>query len=221
MEIIELDAPSGRSQILVGAPLASLTERLNGVAAVVITDRTVRRLHGHRFPPGVPVLAAGRGERRKSLRTAAFLTRSLLRLGADRSTWIVGIGGGIVCDIAGFVAATALRGLPLALAPTTLLAQADAAVGGKNGVNVRGYKNMAGTIRQPRFILSDPAVLQTLPPAELRCGFAEIIKAAAVADSELFAFLESNAADLMRLDPGLTARAVAGAVRIKAAVVGR
>jgi 3-dehydroquinate synthase len=141
-------------------------------------------------------------------------------LGVDRSTWIVGIGGGIVCDIAGFVAATTLRGLPLALAPTTLLAQADAAVGGKNGVNVRGYKNMAGTIRQPRFVLSDLAVLQTLPPAELRCGFAEIIKAAAVADAGLFEFLERHADALGRFDPGLMAQAVAGAVRIKTAVVG-
>ncbi|MDW7759398.1 MAG: 3-dehydroquinate synthase [Acidobacteriota bacterium] len=221
LETVEIAAASGRSQILIGTPLEALTDRLAGSPAVVVTDRTVRRLHGRRFPANVPVLLAEQGERRKSLRTVARLYVRLLAAGVDRSTWIVGVGGGVVCDLAGFVASTILRGVPFAFAPTTLLAQADAAIGGKNGVNIRNYKNMAGTVHQPRFVLCDLSILATLPPAELRNGFAEIVKAAAVADSGLFKFLERNVGALLRLEPVSAARAVAGSVRVKAAVVGR
>lgn len=220
-ETVDIAAASGRSRVLIGASLESLAERLDNTPAVIVTDRTVRRLYGRRFPANAPILVTGRGERRKSLRTVDRLYARLLAAGVDRSTWIIGIGGGVVCDLAGFAASTILRGVPFAFAPTTLLAQADAAVGGKNGVNIRNYKNMAGTVRQPRFVLCDLSVLATLPPSELRNGFAEIVKAAAVADAGLFEFLERNVKGLLHLDPDPTAGALAGAVRVKAAVVGR
>ena len=105
-------------------------------------------------------------------------------MGADRKTFILGVGGGIVTDVAGFAASIYMRGLPFGFVSTTLLGQVDASVGGKNGVNVDGYKNMAGTFTQPRFVVCDPALLRTLPEREFRAGLAEAVKAAVIADAE-------------------------------------
>jgi 3-dehydroquinate synthase len=122
-----------------------------------------------------------------------------MTLGADRSTFILGIGGGIVTDIAGFVAATYMRGVDFGFVSTTLLGQVDASIGGKNGVNVADYKNMVGTITQPSFVISDVEMLRTLPERELRAGMAEVVKSAIVGDRELFDFIAQNAsADIYR-----------------------
>jgi 3-dehydroquinate synthase len=125
----------------------------------------------------------------------------MIRREVDRKSFILGIGGGIVCDLAGFVASTYLRGVSFGFVATTLLAQVDAGIGGKNGVNFKGYKNMIGIIRQPDFVLCDPAVLGTLEPSEFRMGFAEVVKYGAILKPELFGFLEKN------LRPALAGRA--------------
>jgi 3-dehydroquinate synthase len=161
----------------------------------------------------------GTGEGSKTLATAQLLYRSLLEREADRRSWLVGVGGGIVCDVTGFVASTYLRGLPFGFVASTLLAQVDASVGGKNGVNLDGFKNLVGTFRQPRFVLCDLELLSTLPARELRCGLAELIKAAAVARPSLFAFLEERAGDVLALEPASLERAVLEAVEIKAGIV--
>ena len=108
----------------------------------------------------------------------------------DRSSFVLGIGGGIVCDLAGYIASTYLRGLSFGFVSTSLLSQVDASIGGKNGVNYEGYKNMVGVIRQPDFVICDPSMLSTLPESEYRMGFAEVIKYGAILNADLFNLLE-------------------------------
>ncbi len=145
----------------------------------------------------------------------------LISSGVDRSAFIVGIGGGIVCDITGFVASTFLRGVRFGFAATTLLAQVDASVGGKNGVNFKGYKNMVGLFHQPEFVICDPEVLKTLPQKEISCGLAEIVKHAAIADADLFAYLEKHTEDILALDRQAIEKLVRVSVRIKSSIVSR
>ena len=156
---------------------------------VVITDANIDRL----YPDLVhcyDYIIIGQGEGVKSLQTVERVYRELMAMGADRSTFILGIGGGIVTDIAGFVAATYMRGIDFGFVSTTLLGQVDASIGGKNGVNVADYKNMVGTFRQPCFVISDVTMLKTLPVRELRAGMSEVVKSAIVGDVELFNHLE-------------------------------
>ena len=123
-----------------------------------------------------------------------------MELEADRSSFIVGIGGGIVCDIAGFVASTYLRGVRFGFVSSTLLSQVDASVGGKNGVNFSGYKNMVGVFNQPEFVICDMNLLKTLPIKERQNGFSEIVKHAALGDAELFSYLEKHFQEAIDLD---------------------
>ena len=159
------------------------------------------------------------GEGSKSLKTARELFERLVAIECDRDTVLVGIGGGVVCDLTGFVAATYLRGVRCGFVPTTLLAQVDAAIGGKNGVNLDRYKNLVGTIVQPRFVLVDPSLLRTLPVEELRGGLAEVVKAGAIRDVKLFEQLERRGANLLAATPAVLAGPVEQAVHVKAAIV--
>jgi 3-dehydroquinate synthase len=160
------------------------------------------------------------GERAKTLRTASRLYDRLLELGCDRRTILVGLGGGAVGDLTGFVASTFLRGLPLVQVPTTLLAQIDSSVGGKTAVNHPRGKNLIGTFYQPQLVWIDPGVLATLPKRELRCGMAELIKSAAIWDASFFEWLEENLDAVMRLEGDPLTEAIARACAIKAEVVG-
>ena len=153
-------------------PISNLRQHLPA-QSVIITQQVIQQHYGQHWQ-GLPVILIGDGEQHKTLLTMHDIYQQLIELDIDRSGMLVGVGGGIVCDIAGFAAATYLRGVACAFVPTTLLAQADASIGGKNGINFQGFKNMVGTFYQPRFILSDPATLQTLPPYELANGLAEV-----------------------------------------------
>ena len=133
-----------------------------------------------------PVLWVHATEEEKTLTTVERLTAQLLDLQADRTTFLLGVGGGITTDLVGFTAAVFKRGLPFGLVPTTLLAQVDASIGGKNGVNFDRYKNMLGTFRQPEFVYIDTDFLQTLPPRQLRCGAAEMLKTFLLADKRAY-----------------------------------
>lgn len=135
---------------------------------------------------GCPILWIRASEQEKTLATVERLVTELLALQADRDTMLIGVGGGIVTDITGFVAAIYKRGLKFGLVPTTLLAQVDAAIGGKNGVNFDRYKNMVGTFRQAEFVYIDTDFLRTLPVRELRCGAAEMLKTFLLADAEAY-----------------------------------
>ena len=135
--------------------------------------------------------------------------------------WVIGIGGGIVCDIAGFVASTYLRGVRFGFVSSTLLSQVDASVGGKNGVNFEGYKNIIGVFNQPQFVICDLNLLNTLPKKEVLCGLAEVVKHAAIGDMDLFTYLEDHYQKALALDTGVIERLVYDSVVIKSAIVNR
>ena len=221
-QTIEVQRPGkSPSRVVIGDVINSLENYLpEGKRVVVIADEHV--FHAYR-----PIIGAydycliGLGETNKTLTTAQKLYGELLALGADRSTFILGFGGGIVTDIAGFVASTYMRGLPFGFVASTLLAQVDASVGGKNGVNFEGYKNMVGTFNQPDFVLCDLSLLQTLPEREFRAGLAEIVKAGLIADPGLFELFERHTLQEFRTDRALLLDAVTRAVHVKADIVAR
>jgi 3-dehydroquinate synthase len=221
MKAVRLELSStDRRSVIVSGHLSELDQYRQTRKVVIITDARVRELYGHLFPSQV-IVETGRGEQSKTLRTVESIYEAFLRQGVDRTWLVVGIGGGIVCDVAGFAASTYLRGLSFAFAPTTLLAQVDASVGGKNGVNLSGYKNQVGTFSQPDFVLCDFSVLKSLPPEELRNGFAEVVKHALIADEKLFSFLENSADEALSLHPDVIDRVVYDCLITKSAIVGR
>jgi 3-dehydroquinate synthase len=159
------------------------------------------------------------GEDRKRLAPLEQLAEQMLELGADRTSMVIAYGGGIVNDMAGFLAAIFMRGIPVLQIPTTLLAQVDAAIGGKTGVNLVGGKNLIGSFHQPLAVLIDPALLDTLPDREYRAGLYEIIKAGIIRDVALFRFLADCSREVLARDPQAVDHIVAESVRIKAEVV--
>jgi 3-dehydroquinate synthase len=161
------------------------------------------------------------GEPSKSLDRAADLYDDLVRLRADRHTAVVALGGGVIGDLAGFVAATYARGLPLLMIPTTLLAMVDSAVGGKVGVNHPRAKNVIGAFHQPQGVWIDTEVLATLPARQLRCGLAEVIKHGFILDPGFFTFLEQSAAAIVAGEPAALRQIVAHSCRLKAGVVAK
>ncbi|MBI2869729.1 MAG: 3-dehydroquinate synthase, partial [Chloroflexi bacterium] len=193
---------------------------------VIITDPMVKRLHGDRLADDlsaagfnvISLVVAG-GEANKSLDNAARLYRELMSFFAERSTPILAVGGGIIGDLAGFVASTYLRGVPFVQVPTTLLAQVDAGIGGKTAVNHGDIKNNIGTFYQPRLVIADTDVLKTLPEAEILNGLAEVIKSAAIADKDFFTFLEANLKDPGSVDASMREEIVFRCARIKAGIV--
>ncbi len=206
------------SQVVVGSAKTLLGELLPSKRVIVITDGTIDRLHKGLFAE-YETIVIGSGESIKTLQTAGNIYDQLIEMGADRSTFILGIGGGIVTDITGFVASTYMRGLEFGFISTTLLGQVDASVGGKNGVNIGGYKNMVGVFNQPRFVICAPELLQTLPDREFRAGLAEIIKAAIIADAPLFERLEGCSFEQLRTDSALLEEMIFSAISIKADIV--
>lgn len=209
-----------QSEIRIG-PLAELLPGLLPEGRVVVVcDATIDRLYGSLLQ-GCDRALIGSGESIKTLQTVETLYRRFIELGVDRRTFILAVGGGIVTDVAGFAASTYMRGLSFGFVPTTLLGQVDASVGGKNGVNVDGYKNMAGTFTQPRFVICDPALLRSLPDREFRAGLAEVVKTAVIADAELFARLERSSFDALRRNTDLLADAISASIRVKADIVER
>jgi 3-dehydroquinate synthase len=208
-------------RIVVGDALPLLDEILpRGRRVVIITDHHVFALYGDEISRREHIVIPT-GEAHKTLETVGEIYSRLVGMSADRTTFIVGFGGGIVTDIAGFVASTYLRGVDFGFVATSLMGQVDASVGGKNGVNVLGYKNMAGTFRQPDFVLCDTAVLQTLPPREFRAGLAEMIKAGIIGDPQLFELLEAHSPEEFLADRELLTRAIAAAIKVKVDIVER
>lgn len=220
MKEIKIYGSTSRSKILVGESLQNLKNYIPNENVVLITDENVSKYYRNQFP-GYPVITIGAGESVKTLDTAGYIYQNLLDMNAQRSTVLVGIGGGIVCDIAGFVASTFLRGVSFGFVSSTLLSQVDASVGGKNGVNFKGYKNMVGVFNQPAFVICDLNLLKTLPERDLLCGFAEIVKHAAIEDAVLFKYLENNYKKALSLDYNVIERLVYDSVVIKSSVVNR
>lgn len=207
-----------QSEVYIGPVADILSGVLPEARVVVVSDATIDRLYHPLLAPYDTVLI-GTGESIKTLQTVETIYRRFIELGVDRKTFILGIGGGIVTDVAGFAASTYMRGVRFGFVSTTLLGQVDASVGGKNGVNVDGYKNMAGTFTQPQFVICDPALLRTLPDREFRAGLAEVVKAAVIADGDLFTRLEQTTFETLRSDTDLLNDVISAAVRVKADIV--
>ena len=220
MNTVKLDTQIGKSVVLIGERLENLNNYLPVKTPIIITDANVKRHWGNLFPPGF-VITIGTGEEIKTLDTVYGIYDRLLELGVDRTSFIVGIGGGIVCDIAGYVASTFLRGVRFGFVSSTLLSQVDASVGGKNGVNFGGYKNIVGVFRQPEFVICDRHLLHTLPAGEFRSGFAEIVKHGAIADDQLFDYLEKNWMRALEHEPDVIEKIVYDSVIIKSGIVNR
>ena len=190
----------------------------------VVTTEDVFRLHGTAIEPSLGgrelcVLTFPGGEPRKRLAEVEKLAEQMIEAGGDRSSIVVAFGGGIVGDLAGFLAAIFMRGIPVIQVPTTLLAQVDAAVGGKTGANLTGGKNLIGSFHQPLAVWIDPDVLRTLPEREYRAGLYEIVKCGVIRDAELFDLVDRCAEAVLRQEPEVVDRVIADAVRIKAEVV--
>jgi 3-dehydroquinate synthase len=205
-----------------------LLERGKISHAVVITDTHVETPHAQTAVASLSqaeiatdLLVIEPGEEAKCAEVADSLWQKLLELGADRKTAIIAVGGGVVGDLAGFVAATFARGLRLFQVPTTLLAQVDSSVGGKVGINLPAAKNMVGAFWQPHGVLIDTAVLQTLPEREYRSGLAEVVKYGVILDADFFAWLEGHVRGLVERHPDVLRHVVARSCRLKADVVER
>lgn len=210
----------GQSGIYIGPVGNILPEVLPEGRVVVVSDATIDRLY-HPMLAAHDAVLIGVGESVKTMQTVETIYRRFIELGVDRSTFVLAVGGGIVTDVAGFAASTYMRGLKFGFVSTTLLGQVDASVGGKNGVNVEGYKNMAGTFTQPQFVVCDPALLRTLSEREFRAGLAEVVKAAIIADADLFGRIEGTTFEALRGDTDLLTDAVSSAIRVKADIVER
>ena len=187
---------------------------LPGNGVVIVTDDNIRRLYGDKFPD-VPVFSVLPGEESKKLEVIEHLAEKLLEAGIDRNGFILAIGGGVVCDLAGFLASVYLRGIRCGYVSTSLLSQVDASTGGKNGVNLGGTKNILGIIRQPEFVICDPAMLLTLSEEEYLSGLAEMIKTAVIGDKELFDLIEMNYKGIMDRDYDLLTALVADQLNSK------
>jgi 3-dehydroquinate synthase len=187
----------------------------------VLTTSDVWELHGSRIRNQFAheVLFFPGGEARKRLPVVEDLAEQMLALGGDRSSLVVAFGGGIVNDVGGFLAAVFMRGIPVLQIPTTLLAQVDAAVGGKTGVNLQSGKNLIGSFHQPEAVLIDPDVLATLPAREYRAGLFEVLKCGIIRSPELFNLMEQNSGQVLAMDSASVDRMIDESVRIKAEVV--
>jgi len=220
VKTVHIRGASGDSTLLIGERIQNLKKYIPAGKVVVITDINVHRLYQKNFP-SYNVITIGTGEKIKNLDTVQYIYDQLMGLEVERSSFILGIGGGIVCDITGFVASTYLRGVRFGFVSTTLLSQVDASVGGKNGVNFGGYKNIIGGFNQPELVICDLNLLGTLPGKEILCGLAEIVKHAVIGDADLFGYLEENYKNAFSLDSHVIEKLVYDSVKIKSTIVNK
>ena len=220
MREIKINLENRVSTVYVGGSIDDIGRYADLSKSIIVTDVNVHRLYAERFS-GIPAIVIGTGEGIKTLTTVEQIMRELIALGADRNTFILGIGGGIVSDITGFAASIFMRGLNFGFVSTTLLSQVDASVGGKNGVNIDRLKNMAGLFCQPRFVICDQSMLSTLSEEEYRNGLAELIKTACLDSAGLYDFVMQNRDALRDRDESAVEEAVYRCAAFKASVVAR
>jgi len=227
MPCYEVHTPQRRYTIVVErGGLAKLSEYIPPRAGkvFVVSTEDVWKLHGDIIQKGIgefahEVLFFRGGEARKKLAEVEVLAEQMVEKGADRSSIVIGFGGGILTDVAGFLAAIFMRGIPVIQVPTTLLAQVDAAIGGKTGVNLAGGKNLVGSFHQPLAVLIDPSVLDTLPEREYRAGLFEIVKHGVIADPALFWLMRREPQRVLSHEHAVVDRMIGDSVRLKAKVV--
>jgi 3-dehydroquinate synthase len=228
---VPVTTPSRSYEVLIGSGLLTragecLGNLLGNRSAFVVTVPPVRRRWAKVLLQSLK--AAGikatlvempDGERAKRLLTLEKLAEQLVKQGADRGATLIALGGGVVGDVTGFLASIYMRGVDVIQVPTTVLAQVDAAIGGKTGVNLVSGKNLLGTFHQPRAVLVDPAVLGTLPAREYRAGLYESLKCGIIGDAGLFRLFEERHKEILDRDPAVIEKVIADSVRLKASVV--
>jgi 3-dehydroquinate synthase len=232
--VVGVRTPSAEYGVEIGAGLVELVgARLDALLggglsagkqkAFVVTSSEIDRLWGKKLEGGFPAplakLMVPAGEEHKRLATVERLVEELAGLGADRDSVLVALGGGVIGDMTGFLAAMYMRGIRYVGVPTTLLAQVDSSLGGKTGVNLAAGKNLVGAFHHPLAVYADIATLGTLPAEELRAGLQEAVKAGIIRDLGLFEFLETQSAAVLRGDAEALTRVVVDSVRVKADVV--
>jgi 3-dehydroquinate synthase len=232
METIRVYSSAGSYDVYCASGALSRAAKLisglgESTGTFVLSSPRVWRYWGRAIAAKIP----GPGSRRpvlfddsetaKRLETVEGITRALVRAGADRHATLVAVGGGVVGDVAGFTAASYLRGVRIVHIPTTLVAQVDSSVGGKTGVNLPEGKNLVGAFYPPKMVIVDPAMLGTLPHREFRSGVYEVIKYGAIADPQLFNYLETHMREVLRRDPEALAFIIARSIAIKARVVNK
>lgn len=231
MKTLYVNLAERRYPILIGSGLISkagglLAEHGFDAAPIVVTNSRILRLHGlslmkslRREYGDTVIIRVGDGERFKNHETVLKIHDGMFRANADRRSWILAFGGGVIGDMAGFAAATFMRGIPFVMVPTTLLAQVDSAIGGKVGINVPQGKNLVGAFHQPSMVLSDSRALKTLPKRELAAGVYEVIKCGAIRSEPLLGYLEKNLSKILNCRAGEMEHIVMESARIKAEVV--
>jgi len=228
---VPVATPSRSYEVLIGSGLIvrageCLGKILGNRRAFVVTVPPVRRrwakvLLKSLAASGVEtgLLEMPDGERSKRLTTLEKLAEKLVKQGADRGVTLIALGGGVVGDVTGFLASIYMRGVDVIQVPTTVLAQVDAAIGGKTGVNLVSGKNLLGTFHQPRVVLVDPAVLETLPSREYHAGLYESLKCGIIGDPGLFKLFEDRRREILDRDPVVVEKVIADSVRLKASIV--
>lgn len=206
------------SKVYLCAHSTILPELIGDRRVVVLTDTNIFALYNAELSCYEHIVIDG-GEANKNLATVQHIYRQLMDMGVDRSTLLLGVGGGIVTDITGFVAATYMRGIKFGFISTSLLGQVDASVGGKCGVNLDDYKNMVGCFAHPEFVILDVDMLQTLPKRELCAGMAEVVKSAIIGDYELFEMVEQHAEEPIYEDRNFMQEVVARSLKVKLSIV--
>ncbi|WP_263383478.1 3-dehydroquinate synthase [Granulicella arctica] len=232
MPSIRLTTPSASYDIVIGAGLLrTLSSRLRKLTGgkpfrpFIVTSPEIWGLWSKQVlasfsePPTVLFLPSG--EAKKRLVSVELLAEQLAIAGADRDSLLLALGGGVIGDITGFLAAIYMRGIPFVQIPTTLLAQVDSSIGGKTGVNLAAGKNLIGSFHHPLAVLADTDLLATLPATELRSGLQESVKSAVIRDARLFRYMEQNADAILAGDATALTRVVTASVRVKADVVGQ
>jgi 3-dehydroquinate synthase len=205
-------------EFVLDGKFATIGKMVDKANAIYITDENVYALHQPQFK-GKPTIVVPAGEAHKQQATVDFMIEALLNFGANRQSVLIGVGGGVVTDMVGYVAGVFMRGVQFGFVPTTLLAMVDASIGGKNGIDVGVYKNMVGLIRQPAFIVYDHSFLNTLPSYQWENGFAEIIKHAAIKDAKMLQELNQNDLTFYQKNKKALAALIQKNVEIKVKVV--
>jgi 3-dehydroquinate synthase len=226
---VDVESRHGLYPVLVGAGLAGelsrlLDERRLPAHRFVVSTPRIWRIHDRalgRLPARRSPILLPDGERHKTLGSVSRVYEALVRAGADRASTIIAFGGGVIGDLAGFAAATYLRGVDLVQVPTTLLGQVDSAVGGKVGVNLAQGKNLVGAFHPPALVVSDPLLLATLPRREFRSGLYEVVKYGVIASRDLFERVSAGLPDVFARDPDALHPIIVESCRIKADIVGR
>ena len=218
MEKLVYKTGSGATELFIGKSWFEIGDHIDPGNTIIISDSNIYSIYGGDFPECRRIIIDP-GEHTKSVATVEYIINQLLEKGCDRASFLLGIGGGVICDITGFVASVYMRGIDFGFISTSLLSQVDASTGGKNGVNIGINKNIIGCFSQPSFVICDPEMLKTLPEEEYISGLGELVKHAFIRDAGLLGFIEENIELILIRDSNLLTRLISTSVKIKIDIV--